>query len=330
MYLKKIFTRRVIIIVISIICMVAILGFLLYKIYGLYFENNVTSKITLDHYTNMKYPYIPTSLDNTGYDEIPKVVYQTWNTHSLPPLMKETRDKFIEDNPEFQFILFDDNDRRKFIETHFEGDVLNAYDTLIPGAFKADLWRYCVLYVNGGVYIDIKFMLLPPPKEEDNPTRDANTPYFRLIDLFDKEKYPTPMLVESNDQLVCNGLLVTPPKNPVYNECIQRIVENVKHKFYGNSPVDPTGPGLLGGVIEDADKKRAVLFYYDDYFSKEEEKEKQEKYHKQGFIKDTRNEKDILCHYLEYRVEQTEYSKSGYWADLWNKQEIYKLPTNSV
>lgn len=324
---------RDIIIVTAIICLVTILGFLLYKIYDLYLKKYITSKITLPPATNLKYPYIPPSLNNTNdYDEIPKVVYQTWNTHSLPPLMKETHEKFKEDNPEFQYILFDDDECRKFIETHFEGEVLNAYDSLIPGAFKADLWRYCVLYVNGGVYLDIKYMLFHRPEEEgneDTDTEHAKTPYFRLVDLFDKEKYPIPMVVETSPLYVYTGLLMTPAKNPLYMECIGRIVENVKHEFYGNSPMAPTGPELFGGLIEEADKNRAVLFYYDDYFLKEEEKEKRVKYYKQGFIKDTRNENDILCHYLDYRIEQMEYSKTGYWMNLWKTHEIYKVPTNS-
>ena len=27
---------------------------------------------------------------------------------------------------------------------------------MVPGAYKADLWRYCILYIYGGIYIDIK------------------------------------------------------------------------------------------------------------------------------------------------------------------------------
>ena len=45
-------------------------------------------------------------------------------------------------NPKFNYFLFDDNDCREFIRLNFRPDVLNAYDRLIPGAYKADLWRY--------------------------------------------------------------------------------------------------------------------------------------------------------------------------------------------
>jgi len=251
-----------------------------------------------------KYPYV----HSNNYDKIPKIVYQTWHTHKLPPKMKETNEEFKKNNPEFKYILFNDVECREFIKTHFDDSVLNAYDNLIPGAFKSDLWRYCVLFINGGVYLDIKY---------------ASMDEFHLIDLFDTEKYPIPMVVETSPLYVYTGLLVTPPGNPLYDVCIRRIVENVENKFYGNSPMAPTGPELFGSLIDETDKERAVLFYYDDYFLKEGEEEIRAKYRKRGFIKDTRTEENVLCHYLDYRIEQCEYSKTGYWMNLWANKDIY-------
>ena len=46
---------------------------------------------------------------------------------------------------------------REFIKNNFDLDILNAYDILKPGAFKADLWRCCILYIYGGIYLDIKY-----------------------------------------------------------------------------------------------------------------------------------------------------------------------------
>ena len=31
-------------------------------------------------------------------------------------------------------------------------ETLWCFDRLIPGAFKADLWRYCVMYITGGIF----------------------------------------------------------------------------------------------------------------------------------------------------------------------------------
>jgi hypothetical protein len=32
-------------------------------------------------------------------------------------------------------------------------------------------------------------------------------------------------------------------------KCIRQIVENVKNKYYGDTPLSPTGPNMLGSVI---------------------------------------------------------------------------------
>ena len=92
---------------------------------------------------------------------IPLHVYQTWSTKQLPPKMKQCVDLLASANPQFQFSLFDDDECADFIRNNFEEDVYQAYQTLVPGAFKADLWRYCVLYINGGIYLDIKYRCVP-------------------------------------------------------------------------------------------------------------------------------------------------------------------------
>ena len=99
---------------------------------------------------------VPYPMKQQYYPVIPLNIYQTWHTKDLPPLMRNAVNKIIRMNPRFNYKLFDDNDCRNFIKDNFNEDVLNAFDTLIPGAYKADLWRYCILYKNGGVYLDIK------------------------------------------------------------------------------------------------------------------------------------------------------------------------------
>ena len=88
---------------------------------------------------------------------IPLKIYQTWHTKDLPLNMKICTDSIKNMHPNFEYFLFDDDDCRNFIIKHFDNNVIEAFDSLIPGAYKADLWRYCVLYINGGIYLDIKY-----------------------------------------------------------------------------------------------------------------------------------------------------------------------------
>jgi mannosyltransferase OCH1-like enzyme len=88
---------------------------------------------------------------------IPLNIFQTWHTKNLPSFMAKNIENLQKINPEFKYQLFDDNDCLDFIHDNYDTDVLNAYNMLIPGAFKADLWRYCILYKYGGIYLDIKY-----------------------------------------------------------------------------------------------------------------------------------------------------------------------------
>jgi mannosyltransferase OCH1-like enzyme len=68
----------------------------------------------------------------------------------------------VELNKEIEFHLYDENECKEFIKTHFNQYVLNAYESLFPCSYKSDLWRYCVLYVHGGIYMDIKYKCVTP------------------------------------------------------------------------------------------------------------------------------------------------------------------------
>jgi mannosyltransferase OCH1-like enzyme len=166
------------------------------------------------------------NLKNNYNSIIPLNIYQTWYSKVLPPKMLETCNLIKSENPEFNYYLYDDNDCREFIKNNFEKEILNAYDNLIPGAYRADLWRYCILYKNGGIYLDIKF-------------KCANN--FKLIELTEKEHF----VQDRNPSDIYNALLVTKPGNEIMLKCIHKIVENVNNKYYGSNSLEPTGPHLI-------------------------------------------------------------------------------------
>ena len=56
---------------------------------------------------------------------------------------------------EFTYEYYDDNDIKTFIETHFDDRVKKCYSRILNGSLKADFFRYCVVYIKGGLYIDI-------------------------------------------------------------------------------------------------------------------------------------------------------------------------------
>lgn len=169
-------------------------------------------------------------------EHIPYKIFQTWETKDHPPGMRDSIQSIKDDNPEFEYFFFDDNDRREYIQTHFPSDVLEAYDTLIPGAFRADLWRYCVLYKEGGIYMDVKFKCFNHAK---------------LIELTDKEYFAMDPIGVN----MVNGLMACFPGNPKLMKAIRQIVENVKNREYCHCDIAVTGPALLGSFFSEEEKK---------------------------------------------------------------------------
>lgn len=93
---------------------------------------------------------------------IPRKIFQSWKTKELKGSMRTVTEKIKEMNPEYEYYLYDDKDCRDVLLNNFGVNYANAFDALIPGAFKCDLWRYAMLYLEGGIYIDIDMELLVP------------------------------------------------------------------------------------------------------------------------------------------------------------------------
>ena len=160
---------------------------------------------------------------------IPLHVYVTWKTLNLPPKMMQNYRNLRKKNPEFNFHLFDDTQCRAFIQTYFP-TVVDVYDSLIPGAYKADLWSFCVLYQFGGIYMDSKLECLN----------------FKLYSLIDKEHFVIDRPTHSPH--IYNSFMVCKPKNPFLLECIEQLIQNVTNHYYGESSLSPTGPEMLGRI----------------------------------------------------------------------------------
>lgn len=88
-----------------------------------------------------------------GPQRIPRVIHRTdrkdlTNTHAW-----RTTAQY---NPEYEQRFYGDAEVDAFMRTTLDGTVYPAFKRLCPGAAKADLFRYCLLYERGGVYLDSK------------------------------------------------------------------------------------------------------------------------------------------------------------------------------
>lgn len=105
-------------------------------------------------------------------ESIPKIIHQTFKTKDLPEDLLEARLHIQKLNPEWEMKLYDDKDIEQYVRTYYGEKVWDYFLRISPeyGAARADLFRYLVMYREGGVYLDIKSSLTRPLDEVILPT----------------------------------------------------------------------------------------------------------------------------------------------------------------
>jgi hypothetical protein len=145
----------------------------------------------------------------------------------LEPSLRAALNSWRVDEDAFspKIVYYNDAAAREFLVRHMP-DAAQAWDALVPAAFKADVFRACEIYLHGGLYCDIKC------------TRVA--PYASLIG-----RHGT-VAVDRSGLGLWNGCFAAPPGAPWVGETIQRTLANVRARTYATSGLDITGPTLMG------------------------------------------------------------------------------------
>lgn len=193
---------------------------------------------------------------------IPHTIIQTGKSRND---MNMYSHEWKEKNSNYIYSFFDDEDCREFIRTYFDQDTLQAFDILIPGAFKADLFRYCYLYVFGGVYIDLD---CKPIASLSDIVLDG----FHFISVSEKDNIPG----------VYQAFIACVPGIPFLYDAICKIVNNCKIFYYPKLRDDDdwenilsiTGPVLLCNCMKNIhdsgvhkiDNLNILLYSLDDNF----------------------------------------------------------------
>jgi mannosyltransferase OCH1-like enzyme len=150
--------------------------------------------------------------------------------------------------PNDNHTIYDKDSLRQFISDNYDADVLGAYDALRPYSYKADLGRFCLLNKLGGWYFDIAVRVMNPVEVGDRIEWLA----FRDIQRFSYTSWACATTV-----------LYSKPDNIALTTAIEMIVNNCQEKYYGITPLCPTGPTLLGAAL--AANGGNPNFVYGDY-----------------------------------------------------------------
>lgn len=178
----------------------------------------IKNRVEWDNLNMSKYETI-----QNGY-KIPNVLHYTFSSTILPIEIY----KIIENNKKrcfgCHFCFYNDNDCDAFIKKYFSSSVYKAFNSINPvyGAMKADFFRYCVLYIIGGIYIDIKSYIY--------------TPVFHLINkddicILDLPRTELESWRSKTGATYEQWLLIFSPKHPYLLEMIKQTVEYISIKY---------------------------------------------------------------------------------------------------
>ncbi|KAL1520967.1 hypothetical protein AB1Y20_022525 [Prymnesium parvum] len=160
--------------------------------------------------------------------QVPRVIYQTYRLRTVSTEMWENVCRIFELNPDWSYEFYDDERCAALISGEFGSRVSEAFARLRAGAAKADLWRYCVLYMYGGVYLDMDAGV-------NRALSHCIKPHTRFIPMYD---------AEAN---LIQWVLIAAPKQPLLRRCIEestaRILAGEPNIFVA------TGPTVLTDIF---------------------------------------------------------------------------------
>ena len=205
---------------------------------------------------------------------IPKKLHFTYKTDDLPRIYKENLKRWQAYCPDWEMILHTDRKVHKFFERHFPhyaSDIKN----IRQGVVLADLFRYGVLYIFGGMYNDIDTIPLNPIPEswlsfesvigyEHQPSKFECCPGESLPGLH-------PLLPSYLTDTLCQWSFLARPKHPLFKEALEKCMENLKENNFvlkhDRDVLTTTGPLFFTEIANKYLDAPEILFLDMDVFA---------------------------------------------------------------
>ena len=209
----------------------ALILFIVWLSYGNSFTPKFEVAQVKKRSVNGQKPLSTDSLSQKSPTRFPKKIWQTWK---IDPLGFEDRDlncarTWTQKNQGHRYEVLTDNNDLYYVQTHFgpEGidrpDIVDVYTALTAKIIKADLLRYLVMYIEGGIYADIDVEAL---KSIDRfiPDRYNEGDIDMVIGVeIDQPDFVAHPILGSKCMSFCQWTFMCKPGLPV----MMRLIENI-------------------------------------------------------------------------------------------------------
>lgn len=133
-------------------------------------------------------------------------------------------------NPEYRINRHTDVSGAEYIREHCGAEAYAAYNCLLPGAYRADLFRYCAVYAEGGVYIDEDLIPLKPLDQLYSPCAEASL------------GHDWPQTKSGAQKQI--KLLSAKPHTSLFKCALDTVKHNIKNRMYSHI-LNITGPFVM-------------------------------------------------------------------------------------
>jgi len=157
--------------------------------------------------------------------KISKIIHQVYfYKEDLPVEIKKNIEKLKRLNPTWEYRLYDDKDIENYIKANFP-DILKLYKKINPiyGAVRADLFRYLVIYNEGGVYLDIKATFLYPL---DSKIKDTDRV---ILSHWNNKGWGVHPEISNPKGEFQQGFIIMVKGHPFMKSVIECVLQNIKN-----------------------------------------------------------------------------------------------------
>jgi len=211
---------------------------------------------------------------------------------------------FLLHNPGIEIVYYDNDAARAFIGMEFPYGVSLAMESLLPGAYKADLLRYCIMYRFGGMYGDLTQQYILPMRDLISFEEDELVLVADRSTLCDGKKIPGIQI----------AFMAAIPKLPVFKTAIELVVQNTTKNEKGCNPLATTGPSLFA---------KALGLHPEQRYRMELQQEGHDKY---TYIDRRKGNGSVVL--TKTPDHHTSLGKRAHYSDMWDKDEVFKRVEN--
>ncbi|WP_420421674.1 glycosyltransferase family 32 protein [Simkania sp.] len=195
---------------------------------------------------------------------IPKKLYFTYKTPTPPAIYQDILNRWHVFCPDWELHYFSNQQIYTFFQSHFPEYAKEVLK--IPlGAAIADVFRYAILYVQGGMYTDIDTI----------PVRAIPETWLTYQTVlgyeFQPSKFPQVLKDRSNPKdLFCQWTLLAAPKVSLFKEMLDESFTRMRKTNFTFPSVESvyqtTGPKAFNSIVEYHLPSQQILALDMDYF----------------------------------------------------------------